>query len=100
MAGEEDGKSVSRFEVGDRVRWCGSGLSWAGPVVGYSPDGYGVVVWNECTSEPMAVGEHYLALIPDDSDMTDVYCCKLTGDLQKKHWFKDRWNFSITLEEM
>jgi len=41
-----------------------------------------------------------LALIPDDSDMADVYCCKLTGDIEKKHWFKDRWHFSITLEEV
>jgi len=41
-----------------------------------------------------------LALIPDDSDLTDVYLCKVIGDFSKTHWFKDRWNFSINFEEV
>jgi hypothetical protein len=41
-----------------------------------------------------------LALIPDDSDLKDVYLCKIVGDLIKTHWYRNKWNFKITLEEI
>jgi len=41
-----------------------------------------------------------LALIPDDSDMTDVYLCKITGDLELTQWHGSRFNFALTFEEI
>lgn len=41
-----------------------------------------------------------LCLIPDDSDMTDVYLVKLVGDLKQTHVYLDRFDFTIQLEEV
>lgn len=41
-----------------------------------------------------------LALIPDDTDLTDIYLCKIVGNLELKQWFGDRYNFSLTFEEI
>jgi len=41
-----------------------------------------------------------LALIPDDSDLADVYLVKLVGDLEMSHWHSTRFNFGMTFEEV
>ena len=41
-----------------------------------------------------------LALIPDSDDMTDVYLCKVIGDIKMQHWYLGKFNFSITFEEV
>jgi hypothetical protein len=65
------------------------------------------VSWNgiEETSDELRYLYTYIrgrniALIPDDSNMAEVYLCKMIGPIQKKQWFQNKWNISVTFEEV
>jgi len=41
-----------------------------------------------------------MALVPDDSTLTDVYLVKFTGNISAEHVIGDQFNFGIELEEI
>jgi len=63
--------------------------------------------WNaalEVRKEIVALADYLegknLVLIPDSSDLTDCYLCKLIGGVSMKHVSPDRFQFTINLEEV
>jgi len=65
------------------------------------------VQWNaaDTTREEIVALYEYLkgknlALIPDDTDLTDVYLVKMIGNIELQHWYSDRFNFDMTFEEV